>query len=55
MRGLLGQCRFHNCLHLNEPFCAVKLALEEDQIAASRYHSYTQLMEEDGNSPYRYA
>ncbi len=55
MRGLLGQCRFHNCLHLNEPYCAVKLALEEDQIAASRYHSYLQLMEEDGNSPYRYA
>lgn len=55
IRELLGQCRFHNCLHLNEPFCAVKLALEEDQIAVSRYHSYTQLMEEDGNSPYRYA
>lgn len=55
IRELLGQCRFHNCLHLNEPYCAVKLALEEDQIAASRYHSYLQLMEEDGNSPYRYA
>ena len=55
IRDLLGQCRFHNCMHLNEPYCAVKLALEEDQIAASRYHSYTQLMEEDGNSPYRYA
>ena len=55
IRDLLGQCRFHNCLHLNEPYCAVKLALEEDQIAASRYHSYLQLMEEDGNSPYRYA
>jgi ribosome biogenesis GTPase len=55
IRALLGQCRFHNCMHLNEPYCAVKLALEEDQIAASRYHSYLQLMEEDGNSPYRYA
>jgi ribosome biogenesis GTPase len=55
IRDLLGQCRFHNCMHLNEPYCAVKLALEEDQIAASRYHSYLQLMEEDGNSPYRYA
>jgi ribosome biogenesis GTPase len=55
IRELLGQCRFHNCMHLNEPYCAVKLALEEDQIAASRYHSYLQLMEEDGNSPYRYA
>jgi ribosome biogenesis GTPase len=55
IRDLLGQCRFHNCMHLNEPYCAVKLALEEGQIAASRYHSYLQLMEEDGNSPYRYA
>ena len=55
IRDLLGQCRFHNCMHLNEPYCAVKRALEEDQIAASRYHSYLQLMEEDGNSPYRYA
>jgi ribosome biogenesis GTPase len=55
IRDLLGQCRFHNCMHLNEPYCAVKLALEEDQIAASRYHSYLQLMEEDSNSPYRYA
>ena len=55
MRDLLGQCRFHNCLHLNEPYCAIKLALEEGQIAPSRYHSYLQLMEEDGNSPYRYA
>jgi ribosome biogenesis GTPase len=55
IRDLLGQCRFHNCMHLNEPYCAVKLALEEEQIAASRYHSYLQLMEEDGNSPYRYA
>jgi ribosome biogenesis GTPase len=55
IRELLGQCRFHNCMHLNEPYCAVKLALEEGQIAASRYHSYLQLMEEDGNSPYRYA
>jgi ribosome biogenesis GTPase len=55
IRDLLGKCRFHNCMHLNEPYCAVKLALEEGQIAASRYHSYLQLMEEDGNSPYRYA
>ena len=55
MRDLLGQCRFHNCLHLNEPYCAIKLALEEGQIAPSRYHSYLQLMDEDCNSPYRYA
>lgn len=55
MRTLLGQCRFHNCLHLNEPHCAVKDALSDDSIAPSRYHSYVQLMEEDADTPYRYA
>lgn len=54
MRTLLGQCRFHNCLHLNEPHCAVKKALSDDRIAPSRYHSYVQLMEEDVDTPYRY-
>jgi len=54
MRELLGKCRFHNCMHLNEPHCAVKLALAEEKIAPSRYHSYVQLMEDDGSSPYRY-
>lgn len=54
MRALLGKCRFHNCMHLNEPHCAVKLALAEEKIAPSRYHSYVQLMEDDGSSPYRY-
>ena len=54
MRSRLGECKFHNCLHLNEPHCAVKLALEEDKIAPSRYHSYVQLMEDDASSPYRY-
>jgi hypothetical protein len=54
MRSRLGECKFHNCLHLNEPHCAVKLALEEEKIAPSRYHSYMQLMEDDASSPYRY-
>ncbi len=38
-------CKFHNCLHLEEPKCAVKEALENDEIAWSRYKSYLQLME----------
>jgi len=40
-------CRFHNCLHLNEPGCAIKKALENDEIAWSRYKSYLQIMEDD--------
>ena len=43
-------CKFHNCLHLNEPKCAIKDALEEDEIAWFRYKSYLQIMEgEDEN------
>lgn len=40
-------CRFHNCLHLNEPKCAVKDALEEGTLFWSRYNSYVQLLEGD--------
>ena len=39
------QCKFNNCLHLNEPKCAVKEAVELGQIAVSRYRSYLQILE----------
>jgi ribosome biogenesis GTPase len=47
--ALKAECRFNNCLHLDEPGCAVKKALEEGEIAWSRYRSYTQMVtgEED--------
>lgn len=38
-------CKFHNCLHIKEPGCAVKQALENNEIAWSRYRSYLQIME----------
>jgi ribosome biogenesis GTPase len=53
MRELIGECRFHNCKHLNEPHCAVKQAVESSDLAESRYQSYVQLMLEDENDPYR--
>jgi ribosome biogenesis GTPase len=37
-------CKFNNCLHLEEPKCAVKAAVEAGQIAASRYKSYVQML-----------
>lgn len=37
-------CKFNNCLHVNEPKCAVKNALENGDIALSRYKSYLQLL-----------
>lgn len=44
--ALKGECKFHNCLHLNEPGCAVKRALENDQLAEHRYQSYLSILEE---------
>lgn len=44
MRELLGECRFHNCLHIDEPKCAVKDAVIEGTIAESRYSSYLSMV-----------
>ena len=43
--ALKAHCKFHNCLHLEEPKCAVKEALEKDELAWSRYKSYLQILE----------
>lgn len=53
MRKLLGLCKYHNCQHLNEPQCAVKDAVDSDQISKSRYQTYIQLMTEDENEVHR--
>jgi ribosome biogenesis GTPase len=45
-------CRFYNCLHLDEPGCAVRKALEEGLINPLRYRSYVNILE-DENSKYR--
>lgn len=45
-------CRFNNCLHLDEPGCAVRSAVENGSISFLRYRSYVNIMEED-NSKYR--
>jgi len=42
---LKQDCKFNNCLHIEEPKCAVKGALERDEIAFSRYRSYIQILE----------
>lgn len=46
-------CRFNNCLHLNEPGCAVRKAVEEHYISESRYKSYLNIMEEEVDEKYR--
>lgn len=42
---LKSECKFNNCMHINEPKCAVKEALEEGKLAWSRYKSYLQILE----------
>lgn len=39
-RDWLGQCRFGDCRHMNEPGCALHSALDEGRISESRYASY---------------
>ena len=39
-------CRFQGCMHLSEPDCGVKEALEEGKISSIRYESYKELYEE---------
>jgi ribosome biogenesis GTPase len=40
-------CRFYNCLHLDEPGCAVRSAVEKGEIDFLRYRSYLNIMEGD--------
>lgn len=41
---LKSHCKFNNCLHIDEPKCAVKQALDENEIAYSRYRSYLSII-----------
>ena len=45
--ALKSKCKFHNCIHLNEPQCRVKDAIMKNEIAESRYFSYLGMIEEE--------
>lgn len=45
MRRRLAGCQFNNCLHLNEPDCAIKTAVMEGEIAEERYISYCTILD----------
>ncbi len=49
MRERLGNCRFNNCLHINEPGCSILKALEEGKISALRYESYLSMIIDEDN------
>lgn len=53
MRELLDGCQFNNCVHINEPKCAIKEAVEEHGIAPFRYKNYVSMFEDDEDENYR--
>lgn len=52
MRAVINQCQFNNCLHLNEPGCAVKEAVNTGSVHAERYVSYLNIMDTIDKKPY---
>ena len=47
--ALKEDCKFHNCIHKNEPNCAVKIGLEKGEITQSRYKNYLNMLVEEEN------
>ena len=43
-KALSDKCRFRNCRHINEPDCAIKVALENGDISNNRYESYLNIL-----------
>jgi ribosome biogenesis GTPase len=48
MMRVAPACQFYNCIHVHEPGCAVRRAVEEGEISEERYISYLKMLEEDG-------
>jgi ribosome biogenesis GTPase len=49
-RPLLGQCKFHNCSHGDEPGCVIRLAVNAGTISAQRVDLFRQLRHESHNA-----
>ena len=45
MRDRLNSCQFNNCLHVNEPGCAIKQAVIDQEIHEDRYVSYVSILD----------
>jgi len=45
--SLKQECRFKNCIHVNEPDCSVKLALKNGEINKGRYKNYLAMIKQD--------
>ena len=53
MRPLINGCQFNNCLHVNEPGCAVKSAVENETIHIDRYISYCKILDSINDKAYQ--
>jgi ribosome biogenesis GTPase / thiamine phosphate phosphatase len=53
MRDRLNGCQFNNCLHINEPGCAIKQAVIDKEISEDRYVSYYNILESIGEDKFR--
>ena len=52
MKVLINDCQFNNCMHVNEPGCAVKAAVKDGTIHMDRYISYCNILETIGVKNY---
>jgi ribosome biogenesis GTPase / thiamine phosphate phosphatase len=52
MRALINNCQFNNCLHKEEPGCAVKEAVNEGAINVDRYVSYLNIYDSISDTSY---
>jgi len=52
MRERLVDCQFNNCLHVNEPGCAIKEAVANGEINEDRYVSYVNILDSIGEKSY---
>jgi ribosome biogenesis GTPase len=54
MNKVRNNCKFNSCMHINEPGCAVIKAVEEGEIALSRYESYLSMYMNEASEEKKY-
>ncbi len=52
MRSIMGACQFNNCMHINEPDCAIKKAVNDFSIDTDRYVSYLNILDSISDKNY---
>lgn len=53
IRMRMHECKFNNCVHINEPHCAIKAAVADGEISESRYLNYLSIYHEDEEETFR--